>query len=184
MRLARHSQMILRVATVRFFLILLLMLSACATEKDKQVISKFIFENSEAYRVDSKDFSSYRSMSPIATTPLVSVKGTVIHELREGIKTTDIWKVTHAYKGYYYVFSNEYQTRQAELIKRTYTWNVPANYYLDHLIIENSGTVIGWISFKNPKSVLLPSDRAIVMDPEYWKNPEWQDLPKFGIADN
>lgn len=60
----------------------------------------------------------------------------------------------------------------------------PRYYYLDHLIIENSGKVIGWISFKNPENVLLPSDRRVVMDPEYWKNPEWENLPGFRISDN
>jgi hypothetical protein len=176
--------MILRVAVGKFFLVSVLMLSACATEKDKHVLSKYTFKNPESYRVDSKDFHSYRIVSSVATTPLVSVKGTVIREPREGIKATDVWKVTHIYEGYLYIFSDQYQTRQAELIKSADSWNVPANYYLDHLIIQDSGKVIGWVSFKNPKIVLLPSDQRVVMDPEYWKNPEWENFPKFGIADN
>lgn len=184
MNLAGHLQMTLPSFVTKFSLILVLMLSACATEKDKQVLSGYTFENPESYSVDSKDFHRYRVTSSIATAPLASVKGTVIREPREGIKTTDVWKVTHVYKGYLYIFSTEYQTRQAELIKRSYSWNVPANYYLDHLIIEDSGKVIGWISFKNSKNVLLPSDRRVVMDPEYWKNPEWENLPGFEISDN
>lgn len=184
MKLSGHLQMALSTVATKFFLILVLMLSACATEMNKQALSKYTFENPEAYLVDSTDFHSYRIKSPVTTPPLVFVKGTAIREPREGIKTTDVWKVTHVYEGYLYIFSTEYQTRQAELIKRAYSWNVPANYYLDHLIIENSGKVVGWISFKNPENVLLPSDRRVVMDPEYWKNPEWENLPGFRISDN
>jgi hypothetical protein len=184
MNLAGHLQVTLPSLATKFFLILVLMLSACATEKDKQGLSKYTFENPESYLVDAKDFHRYRVTYSIATPPLVSVKGTVIQEPRAGIKTTDVWKVTHVYQGYLYIFSTEYRTRQAELIKRSYSWSVPANYYLDHLIIEDSGKVIGWISFKNPENVLLPADRRVVMDPEYWKNPQWESLPRFGISDN
>jgi hypothetical protein len=167
----------------KLFIALLLALSSCASTTsggNEEILPKFKFEDPDQYAVDSKNYPTFRVENSIITPPQVMVKGNVINGPKEEIRTNDIWNVTHVHNDYYYIFSEEYQTRQEQLIKKTYSWNVPVNYYFYHLLIDKTGKVVGgWVGFKNRKLVLLPSERRIVFDPSYWRNPEWDKQPSF-----
>ena len=173
----------LTLAASRLIIVFLLTLSGCsmaAPDASREGLQKYKSEDPEQYVVDSKNYPTYRIESSIYRPPSGMVKGNVNYEPKEEIRTTDVWKVTHVYGSYYYIFSDEYQARQEQLIKKSYEWNVPKDYYIYHLTIDKTGKVIGgWVSFKNKKLVLLPSERRIVFDPSYWRNPEWDKQPKF-----
>ena len=164
------------------FVTLLAFLSGCAAPVPDVSKNSFHykFEDPEQYAVDSKNYPSYRIESSVYRPPSDMVRGKVINEPKEEILNTDIWKVTHVYKDYYYIFSDEYQARQEQLIKKSYSWNVNEDYYFYHLPIDNAGKVIGgWVSFKNKR--YLGSCCKIVFDPSYWRNPEWDKQPSFKI---
>lgn len=164
-----------------FFITLLTVLSGCAAPTPD--ISKdgfhYKFEDPDQYVVDSKNYPAYRIEKSIYRPPTGLVKGMLINHPDDEMSTADIWRVTHVYNGYYYIFSDEYQKRHMQNIKKS-GLNEFGDRYLYHLPIDTEGHVIGgWVYFKNKKLVLLPSERKIVFDPSYWRNPEWDKQPSF-----
>jgi hypothetical protein len=165
-------------------IVLLILLSGCAANAPNVANDgspKYKFEDPDQYVVDSNNYPIYRIESSVYRPPSAMVRGKVINGPKEEILNTDLWRVTHVHNDYYYIFSDEYQARQELLIKKTYSWNVPVKYYFYHLLIDKAGKVVGWISFKNKELVLLRSERRIVFDPNYWRNPEWEKLPSFKV---
>lgn len=169
-------------AVTRFVIGLLLVLSSCASPVsggNGEGFPKFKFEDREQYAVDSNNYPTFRIERSIYRPPPSMFKGVGGNTPNEEIRTTDLWRVRYVYGGYYYIFSNEYQKRQEQVFKQTGTNDI-VDYYLYHLPIDKTGKVMGgWVSFKNKKIVLLPSDRRVVFDPNYWRNPEWDKQPRF-----
>ncbi len=164
----------------RFSIALLLVLSACAaptTVGNTEGMPKF--EDPDLYAVDSKNYPTYGIESVIYSPPSVMTRGYASSTPIEEIRSTDLWIVTHVYKGYYYIFSGEYQKRQEQLIKNSYSWNVIAERNFYHILIDKAGKIVGWVIFKNKNVVLLRSERRIVFDSSYWRNPEWDKQPGF-----
>ena len=175
-----------RLTTLTFaslIIVLVVFISSCTTASSNGLnenLPKYKFEDPEQYAVNSNNYPTYRVETSVYRPPSDMVRGKVISEPKEEIRNTDIWRVTHVYHDYFYIFSDEYQARQEQLIKKTYSWNVIADYYLYHLPIDKTGKVVGgWVSFKNKKNVFLSSERRIVFDPIYWRNPEWDKQPIF-----
>lgn len=166
----------------RYFVILCLALSGCAapTNVNKRVGLQR-HQDPEQFAVDSKHYPIYRIEESIYRPPPVMLEGNAlsVNAPREEILATDIWKVTYVCNDHYYIFSDDHQTRREKLIKSSSSYNVIADFYLYHLLIDKTGKVIGWVPFKNKKNVVLRGDRGVVFDPEYWRNPEWEKLPSL-----
>ena len=172
-----------KLAVTSLTIVLVVFMSSCviaSSNGSNENIPKYKFEDPEQYAVNSNNYPTYRIEVSVYRPPSTMVRGEVINGLKEELLNTDVWRVTHVYHDYFYIFSDEYQTRQEQLIKKSSSWNVIADYYFYHLPIDKTGKVVGgWVSFKNKKIVLLPSERRIVFDPNYWRNPEWDMQPSF-----
>ena len=168
-------------AAIRFLLTLFIGVAGCSAMPVNNYSSVDKWDNPDLYEVDSSAYPTFRISKSVFDPPHGMVKGRLDMEPTSEILTDDVWHVTHNYGEYRYIFSMQYQTRQVNLIKQSYPWmKESSDYYLYHLPIDKYGKVVGgWIPFKNKKQVFLSSERKLVMDPSYWRNPEWEGKPSF-----
>ena len=166
----------MRVA-IKFLFILYIGIAGCSAMPANNYSSVDKWENPDFYQVDSSAYPTYKIGKPIFDPPSIMADGMSYKKPMTEISADDIWYVTHKYREYRYIYSDSYQSRQEQLQKKVLVGSYTSLY---HLPIDKSGKVIGgWVLFKNKKQVLLSSERKLVLDPNYWSNPEWEDKPYF-----
>ena len=133
----------------------------------------------DAYQVKSNEFPTYKVKQIITDPPRQSSNNKSSGWLMVEILPSDTWKVTHVYKKYRLLFSEDYQKRQVDLLEKLDA-KQRNDIYLFHLPIDADGRVQGgWVPLKNLKVVVFKGDRRQILNPEYWKNPEWTSEPLF-----
>lgn len=96
------------------------------------------------------------------------------------ILPTDRWNVTYKWMDYYLITSESFIERQCEFYNecnRGVFNKKPQPYYLHAIYINKDGKVSGgWKLLKNPKNVLLSSDRKTYFNPSEDRNIGWEKV--------
>lgn len=128
------------------------------------------YENPDLYRVTYiARYSSVLALKP----PSPRYKNLNFREPMASIEPSDIWTVTHQINGRLIIFSQQYQARQEKVLSGK-------TNDLYSLLIDADGRVNkGWFLFKNPRIVVLKSERMEIMDPSIRDSDGWPDEPLF-----
>ena len=138
----------------------------------------------EALRVDSKEYPVFH-VTEIATPPLPlsEYKPEFVVAPRRfmvDILPTDKWNVTYKWMNYFLITSDAFIERQCEFdsnCNRGVFNKKPQPYYFYAIYVNKDGKVSGgWKLLKNPKLVLLSSDRRTYFNPTEERNLGWEKV--------
>jgi hypothetical protein len=129
----------------------------------------------EAVRVDSSKFARYRVKSLVSPPRWVSEYNP---EFNSGYPMADIlpsdeWLVRHEAGNLLLVISESYNRRQCQA-QATYKFST---CYLYTIFLTKEGVVSGgWKLLRDPKYVVLSSERHTFMTPSPWGNRGWEGV--------
>lgn len=130
------------------------------------------YENPDKYRVaesERKTYVAIKTFNPPPPQRGASISNGPLSTIEVG----DIWTVTHRVESRLVIFSQQYQARQERASPRQ-------SNYLYHLYIDPDGRINkGWLLLRDPKYVVLASERMTVMDPSIRDTDGWPDEPVF-----
>lgn len=130
------------------------------------------YENPDNYRVAVPDQIKYVATKTFST-PSPRRGALVLKTVTVDVEAGDVWTLTHRVKDRLIIFSEAFQKRQVRLSPRE-------SNYLYHLIIDVDGRVNkGWFLLRDPKYVVLASERMTIMDPSIRDTDGWPTEPVF-----
>lgn len=130
------------------------------------------YENPDNYRVAALDRVNYVATKSFSTPS--PRRGTlVLKTATADVEAGDVWTLTHRVKDRLIIFSETFQKRQ---VRRS----PGESNYLYHLIIDADGHVNkGWFLLRDPKFVVLASERMTIMDTSIRDTDGWPAEPVF-----
>lgn len=130
------------------------------------------YENPDKYRVPESERKTYVSTKTFS--PPLPRRGSFIYEgVLANIEVGDVWVVTHRVQGRLVIFSAQYQARQERIL-------AGKGNYLYSLFIDTEGRVNkGWLLLRDPRLVVLASERMTIMDPSIRDTNGWPTEPLF-----
>ena len=96
------------------------------------------------------------------------------------ILPTDEWVVRHTVGDLLVISSDAYDARQREALRRIGP-GADSNYIHGIFITADGRVAGGWMLLKNPRSVILASERRTYLAPSPWGNKGWENV-KFERA--
>lgn len=134
------------------------------------------YENPDNYRVPVSDHVTYvatKTFSP----PLPREGSWTSKSALADIKAGDVWSVTHRVQGRLVIFSVQYQARQKQVL-------AGKGNYLYSLLIDTDGRVNkGWLLLRDPRLVVLASERMTIMDPSIRDTNGWPTELVFALKE-
>ena len=132
------------------------------------------YENPDKYRVPESERKTYvatKTFSPPRPREGSWTSKSAMADIEPG----DVWSVTHRVQSRLVVFSVQYQARQKQLL-------AGKGNYLYSLLIDTDGRVNkGWLLLRDPKLVVLASERMTIMDPSIRDTDGWPSVPVFAL---
>ena len=130
------------------------------------------YENPDVYLVPSQERKIYvatKAFSPPNPRRQALTLGIIMVDVEVG----ETWKVTHKIKDRLVIHSAQYQARQERSLSGK------GNYLYCLLIAEDGRINKGWFLLRDPKIVVLASERMTIMDPSIRDTEGWPDFPVF-----
>lgn len=125
----------------------------------------------EAVRVGSKQYPKFHLASKISPPNWVSPYNPKVQFPMVDILPSDTWTVRHFIGGLFIITSETYDTREKVAAGKF------GGDYINGIFITPEGHVSGgWICFKNPKKVILASDRKTYLVPSPSQDNGWEKI--------
>lgn len=132
------------------------------------------FENPDRYKVAASDQTNYVATKSFST-PLPREGAWISKTPTVDIEAGETWTVTHRVKNRLIIFSEKFQMRQERV-------SPGKSNYLYSLIIDSDGRINkGWFLLRDPKYVVLASERMTIMDPSIRDTEGWPTEPVFAL---
>ena len=132
------------------------------------------YENPDKYRVPDAERKTYiasKTFSPPQARRAAVNYGHAMADVQAG----DVWVVTHRVQERLIIFSTQFQARQERALSGK-------GNYLYCLIIDPDGRINkGWFFLRDPKYVVLASERMTIMDPSIRDTDGWPTEPVFAL---
>ena len=132
------------------------------------------YENPDKYRVlesERKIYVATKTFSP----PKPRRETLTLNISMVDIEAGDVWVVTHRVQNRLVIFSTQYQARQERALSGR-------GNYLYSLLIDSDGRVnSGWFLLRDPRLVVLASERMTIMDPSIRATDGWPEEPVFAM---
>lgn len=132
------------------------------------------FENPDKYRVSDAERKIYIATKTFSA-PQPKRGASISKGALADVQAGDVWVVTHIVQGRLIIFSEQFQARQERVLSGK-------GNYLYSLIIDPDGRVNkGWFLLRDPKYVVLASERMTTMDPSIRDTEGWPTEPVFAL---